>query len=89
MPLTKEKKKTLLSEFGSGANDTGSSAIQIALLTERIQMLTEHLKTAKKDFASRQGLFKMVGKRRQLLDYLKWTDFDRYQSVIQKLDLRK
>ena len=89
MALLKEKKKTLINEFRAHAKDTGNSAIQIALLTDRIQELTEHLKKAPKDFASRQGLFRMVGQRRQLLNYLKKTDLDRYQSIIQRLDLRK
>ena len=89
MPQLKEKKKALVNEFKNHAKDTGNSAIQVAILTERIQLLTDHLKKYPKDFASRQGLFKMVGQRRQLLAYLKRTDQARYQSIIQRLDLRK
>ncbi len=69
--------------------DTGSADVQVALLTQRINHLTEHLKTNKKDHSSRRGLLKMVAKRRSLLDYLKRTQFDRYQTVIGKLGLRK
>ena len=70
-------------------NDTGSADVQIALLTERIIHLTEHLKTNKQDHSSRRGLLKMVAKRRSLLDYLKRTKFERYQAVLEKLGLRK
>lgn len=69
--------------------DTGSADVQVAILTQRINHLTEHLKTNKKDHSSRRGLLKMVAKRRSLLDYLKRTEFDRYQSVLGKLGLRK
>ena len=89
MPQLKEKKKALVEEFKNHAKDTGNSSIQIAILTERIELLTGHLKKYPKDFASRQGLFKMVGQRRQLLAYLKDQDQAKYQSIIQRLDLRK
>jgi small subunit ribosomal protein S15 len=89
MPQLKEKKKDLVKEFQNHAKDTGNSAIQIAILTERIELLTGHLKTYPKDFASRQGLFRMVGQRRQLLGYLKKTEPARYQALIQRLELRK
>lgn len=89
MALIKEKKKSIVNDFKINPKDTGSSDIQVALLTERIQYLTSHLKDAPKDFASRQGLYKMVGRRRRLLGYLKKTDQDRYQKIIQQLDLRK
>ena len=89
MALTKEKKKTIMDEFKVHAKDTGSSALQIALLSTRIGELTEHFKKCPKDFGSRQGLLKLVSQRRQLLDYLKKSDMERYQKVIQRLDLRK
>lgn len=89
MALTKELKQELISKFQVHENDTGSPEVQIALLTERINQLTEHLKVHKKDHHSRRGLLKMVGKRRALLNYLKEKDFERYKSVIEKLDLRK
>lgn len=89
MALTTEAKAKIVSEFKRDANDTGSSEIQVALLSANIASLTEHLKTHKKDKHSRRGLIKMVGKRRKLLDYLKKTDVNRYQSIIDKLELRK
>jgi small subunit ribosomal protein S15 len=89
MALIKDKVKSIVNDFKVNPKDTGSSAVQVALLTERIQYLTNHLKESPKDFASRQGLFKMVGRRRRLLGYLKKTDQDRYQKIIQQLDLRK
>ena len=89
MAVTKEKKKQLIDEFKVSPKDTGSSALQVALLTERIQNLSEHFKKASKDYASRQGLLKMVSQRRRLLSYLKKMDLERYQKVIQRLDLRK
>jgi len=70
-------------------NDTGSPEVQIALLTERINQLTEHLKKHTKDFSSRRGLLKLVGKRRRLLDYLKDTDLDGYRKIVEELGLRK
>lgn len=89
MALIKEKKKAMIEEFKINSKDTGSASVQIALLTERIQSLSEHLKKASKDFSSRLGLLKMVSKRRQLLDYLKKVDGERYQKIIQRLELRK
>ncbi len=89
MAVTKEKKKTLVEEYRINPKDTGSSAVQVAILTEDIQNLSEHFKKCPKDFASRQGLLRMVSQRRQLLNYLKTTDRDSYQKIIQRLDLRK
>ncbi len=89
MPLTKEKKEMLVKEYQMHDKDTGSPEIQIALLTERINQLTEHLKKKTKDFSSRRGLLKLVGKRRRLLDYLKDTDLDGYRKIIDQLSLRK
>lgn len=89
MAVTKEKKQEIIKKFARTQNDTGSPEVQIAILTERIRELTEHLKKHKKDFASRRGLLQMVGKRRSLLAYLRRSDFDRYQALIEKLNLRK
>ncbi|HOK10437.1 MAG TPA: 30S ribosomal protein S15 [Candidatus Hydrogenedens sp.] len=89
MALTKERKQELIHEFARTSGDTGSPEVQIAILTERIRELTEHLKKHKKDFASRRGLLQMVGKRRSLLAYLRKSDFERYQTLIDKLNLRK
>ena len=89
MPLTKEKKEMLVKEYQMHDKDTGSPEIQIALLTERINQLTEHLKIKTKDFSSRRGLLKLVGKRRRLLDYLKDTDMDGYRKIVEQLSLRK
>ncbi|HOV32356.1 MAG TPA: 30S ribosomal protein S15 [Candidatus Hydrogenedens sp.] len=89
MALTKEKKQEVIQEFARTGGDTGSPEVQVAILTERIRELTEHLKNHKKDFASRRGLLQMVGKRRSLLAYLRKNDFERYQSLIDKLNLRK
>ncbi len=89
MPLTKEKKEMLVKEYQMHDKDTGSPEIQIALLTERINQLTEHLKIKTKDFSSRRGLLKLVGKRRRLLDYLKDTDLDGYRKIVEQLSLRK
>lgn len=81
--------KTLIAEYGSHATDTGSPEVQVALLTERINHLTEHLKVHAKDHHSRRGLLMMVGRRRRLLDYLKNQDVERYRSVIARLGLRR
>jgi small subunit ribosomal protein S15 len=81
--------QTLVDEFGTHATDTGSPEVQVALLTERINHLTEHLKVHKKDHHSRRGLLMMVGKRRRLLDYLRNQDVERYRSLIAKLGLRR
>jgi small subunit ribosomal protein S15 len=87
--ISKEKKAEIISKYGRTPSDTGSPEVQIALLTERITELTEHLKTNKKDNHSRRGLFMMVGTRRGLLDYLKKTDLNKYRELVEKLGLRK
>ena len=87
--ITKEKKAEIIASYGRTPNDTGSPEVQIALLTERINSLTEHLKTNQKDHHSRRGLLKMVGQRRGLLEYLKKSDIDGYRALIEKLGLRK
>lgn len=87
--MLQENKKTIIESFKTHENDTGSPEVQIALLTERINHLNEHLKTHKKDHHSRRGLLKMVGKRRNLLNYLKDRDIARYREIIEKLGLRK
>jgi small subunit ribosomal protein S15 len=84
-----EKKQKILKDFGQHDKDTGSAEVQLALLTERINELTEHLKAQPKDFSSRRGLLKLVGKRRRLLDYLKKEDINRYREILGKLNLRK
>jgi small subunit ribosomal protein S15 len=89
MSITAERKQELMTEFATKPGDTGSPEIQVAVLTERITNLTEHLKDHKKDFASRRGLLMMVGQRRRLLDYLKKKETSRYQTVIDRLGLRK
>lgn len=87
--ITKEKKAELVEKFGKSAGDTGSPEVQVAILTERIAELTEHLKVNAHDHHSRRGLLKMVGKRRGLLAYLKKKDINRYRELIEKLGLRK
>ena len=89
MPLDSQQKAGILAKFARGAQDTGSPEIQIALLTERINGLTEHFAAHKRDHSSRRGLLKMVNQRRKLLDFLKTTAPERYQSVIQTLGLRR
>jgi small subunit ribosomal protein S15 len=89
MPLEKDLKQDLIGKFKIHEADTGSPEVQIALLSERIKYLTEHFKTHKKDFHSRRGLLKMVGRRRRLLDYLKGKSVDRYKEIIERLGLRK
>ncbi len=89
MALVKEKKQELITKFKIHEKDTGSPEVQVAILTERINSLTDHLKKHKKDLHSRHGLLIMVNKRRRLLDYLKRISFERYQNLIDKLDLRK
>lgn len=89
MPLTKEVKKTAIERFKRHTTDTGSPTVQIALLTERINQLTVHFKTHGKDFASRQGLLKLVGNRRRLLNYLRATDTSKYRELIEELNLRR
>ena len=87
--VTAEKKQEIIKEFARTEGDTGSPEVQVAILTERITELTEHLKKNHKDHHSRRGLLKMVGKRRGLLDYLKSKDIERYRALIEKLGLRK
>lgn len=87
--ISKEKKAEIVAAYGRTPNDTGSPEVQIAILTERITELTEHLKTHQKDHHSRRGLLKMVGQRRGLLDYLKKTDIEGYRSLIERLGIRK
>lgn len=87
--ISKEKKAELVGKYGRKPGDTGSPEVQIALLTERIAELTEHLKKNPKDHHSRRGLLKMVGQRRGLLDYLKKTDLEGYRVLIEKLGIRK
>lgn len=89
MPLDPEVKKELISQFQRHPQDTGSPEVQIVLLTARIKQLEEHLKIHKKDFHSRRGLMKLIGQRRALMEYLKRSDFVRYQSLLQKLGLKK
>ena len=86
---SKERKEEIIAEFGRTPNDTGSPEVQVALLTERINELTEHLKINKRDHHSRRGLLKMVGQRRGLLEYLKKKDVERYRELISRLGLRK
>ncbi len=89
MSLTAERKTALIKDNATKANDTGSPEVQIAILTERINGLTDHFKTHKKDNHSRRGLLKMVSQRRSLLDYVKGKDEKRYQTVIEKLGIRR
>jgi small subunit ribosomal protein S15 len=87
--LTQEAKQEIIKKYAVREGDTGSAEVQIAVLTARIQYLTDHLKEHKKDHHSRRGLLKMVGHRRRLLSYLYKTDIERYRSIINKLNLRK
>ncbi len=87
--MEKAKKQEIIAKFGKNENDTGSAEVQIALLTERINHLNEHLKTNKNDNHSRRGLMKMVGARRSLLKYLQEIDIERYRKIVADLDLRK
>lgn len=87
--LTTEAKQQLIEKYRIHQSDTGSPEVQIAILTERINYLTEHLKEHKKDHHSRRGLLKMVGQRRRLLNYIKNKDIERYRSILEKLNLRK
>ena len=89
MSITKEKTAELIAEFGANDKDSGSAAVQVAILTHRIVSLTEHMKIHKKDFASRRGLLTMVGQRRHLLDYIKRRNEDAYKGLIAKLGLRR
>ena len=87
--ISKEQKEQIVAQYGRTAGDTGSPEVQVAVLTARIQELTEHLQSNHKDHHSRRGLLKMVGQRRGLLDYLKKTDLEGYRALIEKLGLRK
>jgi small subunit ribosomal protein S15 len=89
MSLTKDKKRELIGKFGREDGDTGSAEVQVALLTERINHLTEHLRTHRKDHHSRRGLLMMVGKRRRLLRYLEHSDLERYRKIVADLGLRR
>lgn len=87
--LTPEKKQELFAQFGTAATDTGSPESQVALFTYRINHLTEHLRANKKDHGTQRALLRLVGKRRQLLDYLKKIDIERYRAIVKALNLRK
>ena len=89
MSITAERKQELIKEFAVKKDDTGSPEVQVAILSERITNLTEHLKTHKKDFHSRRGLLMMVGQRRRLLDYVKTKQVKRYEDLIKRLNLRR
>ena len=89
MSITADKKTELIKKFARTEGDTGSPEVQVAILTERINNLTEHFRSHKNDLHSRRGLLKMVSRRRRLLDYLKRSDSEKYQSIIQQLGLRK
>jgi small subunit ribosomal protein S15 len=89
MVLTGDDKQKLIEDFRRDDSDTGSPDVQIALLTKRIDELTEHLKAHKKDHHSRRGLLRMVGRRRRLLEYMKRTDIDKYRTLIERLGLRR
>jgi small subunit ribosomal protein S15 len=89
MSITAERKTALMREYATKEGDTGSPEVQVAILTERINNLTEHLKANKKDHHSRRGLLKMVGRRKSLLDFLRRKDIERYRTLIARLGLRK
>jgi small subunit ribosomal protein S15 len=89
MSITAERKQALIGEYATKEKDTGSPEVQVAVLSERIANLTEHLKTHAKDFHSRRGLLVMVGRRRRLLDYLKRKDAGRYEGLVKRLGLRR
>jgi small subunit ribosomal protein S15 len=89
MPLTQERKRELIAKFGDGPADTGKTEVQVALLTERINELTQHLRTHRKDHSSRRGLLMLVGRRRRFLNYLRHEDLERYRTVIRELGLRR
>ena len=89
MSITAERKKELVAEFGKDANDTGSAPVQIAILTERINNLTEHMRTQRKDFGSRRGLLKLIGQRKRLQTYYQRKDPQGYAELIKKLGLRR
>jgi small subunit ribosomal protein S15 len=89
MSLTQERKREIVEEFGANAQDTGNTRVQVALLTARINELTEHLRTHSKDHHSRRGLLMLVGQRRRLLNYLQRTDLEGYRALVRELGLRK
>jgi len=89
MTMTQERKQELITKFGDSDTDTGKTEVQVALLTERINELTEHLRTHRKDHHSRRGLLMLVGRRRRFLNYLQRSDLERYRSVIRELGLRR
>jgi len=89
MSITQERKQELIKEFGVKDGDTGSPEVQVAIISERIANLTDHLKTHKKDFHSRRGLLMLVGQRRRLLDYVKAKEVTRYEDLIKRLGLRR
>jgi small subunit ribosomal protein S15 len=89
MTLTQEKKSELIAKFGDSPQDTGKTEVQVAMLTERINQLTDHLRTNKKDHHSRRGLLMLVGQRRRFLNYLQKKDLERYRSLVKELGLRK
>jgi small subunit ribosomal protein S15 len=89
MTLTQERKKELVEKFGQADSDTGRTEVQVALMTERINQLTDHLRTHRKDHHSRRGLLMLVGRRRRLLNYLQRSDLERYRSVVRELGLRR
>jgi small subunit ribosomal protein S15 len=89
MTLTQERKQELIDKFGNSSTDTGKTEVQVALLTERINELTQHLRTHRKDHHSRRGLLMLVGRRRRFLDYLQREDLERYRSLIRELGLRR
>jgi small subunit ribosomal protein S15 len=89
VPLTQDVKKQIIAEYGANAQDTGSAEVQVAMLTQRIRDLTEHLKAHKHDHHSRRGLLLLVGQRRRLLNYIAKTDINRYRSIIERLGLRR
>ena len=89
MPMTKEEKQNIITEFGKGSTDTGSSQVQVAILTKNISMLTEHCQKNPKDFSTRRGLLQMVCDRRSFLKYLQKTDVSKYKELVAKLGLRK
>ena len=88
MSINLKNKQEIVKEFGKNAQDTGSSAVQVAMMTQKIAELTEHLKSNKKDFATKRGLLMMVGKRKRLLSYLKSQNLDEYRELIKKLGIR-
>ena len=89
MSLTQERKRELIERFGDGPDDTGRTEVQVAMLTERINELTTHLRTHRKDHHSRRGLLMLVGRRRRFLNYLQRNDLERYRSLIRELGLRR